>query len=106
MPTPELNKALAAFQADLPAVAKGETAKVPTKSGGEYTYDYADLAAVSDAVMKRLGNHGLAFTALPGTDDQGHLVMDYGLIHASGEEKMAQFPLWLLLPDRVTAQQV
>jgi hypothetical protein len=110
MATPELNKALAAFQASLPSIAKGETGAVKgkTKDGTpySYTYQYADLADVSDAVMPELGKHGLAFTATPGTGDQGHLVMDYALTHESGEERAGQFPLWLLLPDRVTAQQI
>jgi ERF superfamily len=105
-PTPELNKALAAFQANLPAIAKGETVEVPTKAGGKYTYTYADLADVSDAVLPHIGKHGLAFTAMPGTDTEGRLVLDYALIHESGEERPAQFPLWMLLPERVTAQQI
>jgi ERF superfamily len=110
MATPELNKALAAFQAALPRVGKTETGKVEgtTKQGKQFSYEYkyADLEDVSLAAMPLLGKHGLAFTALPGTDDAGRLVLDYVLLHESGEEKTGQFPLWLLLPDRVTAQQI
>jgi hypothetical protein len=110
MPTPELNKALAAFQAKLPPIAKRETGKVEgvTKQGKpfSYEYSYADLADVSDAVLPLLGGHGLAYTAEPGTDDDGRLVLDYALLHVSGEERAKRFPLWLFVPDRATAQTI
>ena len=38
--------ALAAFQGDMPVVRKDKTARVQTRSGGEYSYSYADLAAI------------------------------------------------------------
>jgi hypothetical protein len=56
--------------------------------------------------MPGLGKHGLAFTAWPGTSTDGHLVLDYALTHESGEERTGQYPLWLMLPERVTAQLV
>lgn len=109
MTTPELNKALAAFQANLPAIAKGETGKVEgvTKQGKpfSYEYQYADLADVSDAVMPLLGKYGLAFTAWPILNAAGQFVVAYTLTHESGEERAAEFPLYLLLPERVTPQQ-
>jgi hypothetical protein len=91
--TPELNKALAAFQASLPAIAKGETAQIPGKEGRQgFTYHYADLADVSDVVMPNLGKHGLAFTASPTLDD-GKFVLAYTLLHESGEERSGTYPL-------------
>lgn len=91
--TPELNKALAAFQASLPAIAKGETAQIPGKEGRQgFTYHYADLADVSDVVMPNLGKHGLAFTASPTLDD-GKFVLAYALLHESGEERSGTYPL-------------
>jgi hypothetical protein len=106
----ELAAALAKVQAELPHIAKAQEGKVEgtTKQGKyySYTYGYADLADVSDAIMPLLGSNGLAFTAWPCTDEQGRLVLDYALTHSSGEERTRQFPLWLMLPDRVTAQQI
>lgn len=106
----ELAAALAKVQASLPHIAKAQEGKVEgtTKQGKyySYTYGYADLADVSDAIMPLLGKNDLAFTAFPGSDDQGRLVLDYALIHGSGEERPGQFPLWLMLPERVTAQQI
>ena len=104
----ELNKALAAVQKELPDVTKNQTGEVKgvTKEGKSYSYDYkyADLDAVSDAILPVLGKHGLAFTCEPATDDQDRLVLNYALIHEGGEERSSQFPLWMLLPQRFTAQ--
>src|SRR5690606_34618165 len=80
-----LTAALAAVQAELPSITKGETAVVPTKAGGKYTYSYADLAAVSKAVLPLLGKHGLAWVTRPTLVD-GRLVLAYSLRHVSGEE--------------------
>lgn len=91
-PTPALNAALAKLQADLPKVAKSKTADVPTKGGGGFKYNYADLAAITEAVMSRLGECGLSFTARP-TLDGGRLVLAYELRHESGEEIGGAYPL-------------
>ena len=89
-----LAAALAAFQAEMPTVHKGKTAKVPTKSGGSYSYDYADLADVSAAAMPLLAAHGLAFTCLPRRVEGTH---DYELaarlIHTGGETVEGALPL-------------
>ena len=97
MPTPELNKALAAFQAELPRVAKGNTADT-----GSYSYAYADIEDVFGTVLPRLGKHGLAFTAVVTIRDDGQRVLDYALVHASGEERGGCYPL----PGQATAQQM
>jgi hypothetical protein len=98
--TPNLAAALVAFQAELPTVRKGETARVPTKSGGEYTYRYADLADVSGVVLPLLAKHGLAFTAKP-TLAGGRFVLAYRLLHTSGESDGGFYPL----PDSGSAQE-
>ena len=99
----ELSKALAAVQANLPSITKGETAEVKHKDTGklQYTYAYADLADVSDAILPLLGKHGLAFTAWPTLDD-GKFVLAYALVHESGEERGGVYPL----PASGTPQQV
>lgn len=93
--TPELNKALAAVQANLPPVAKGETAEVKNKDTGKkmYEYQYAGLDAVSEAILPLLGKNGLAFTAWPTLDDGGRFVLHYALVHESGEERTGVYPL-------------
>ena len=79
--------ALAEVQAELPPVTKGETVKTAT-----YSYNYADLAAVSAAILPVLGKHGLAFTARPTLLD-GHFVLAYSLVHVSGEREDGVYPL-------------
>jgi hypothetical protein len=95
----ELAAALAKVQAELPKVAKSETADT-----GTYTYSYADLADVSAKILPLLGKHGLAFTARPTLNDDGRFVLAYSLIHSSGEREDGQYPL--PLPEKATAQQV
>ena len=84
--TPALNEALAKFQAALPRVGKGETAKVPGKDGKQgYTYRYADLADISRPSCRCLGQFGLAFTAKPTALENGSFALHYKLTHSSGE---------------------
>lgn len=92
--------ALARFQADLPRIVKGNTAKVPGKDGKQgYSYDYADLADVSDAVLKRLGALGLFFTALPRhREEDGKFGLAYTLGHVSGEREDGWWELRSDLP--------
>lgn len=97
MPTHEnLATALAAFQAELPRLRKDETAKVKGESASgqpvNYTYGYADLAQVSEAVGTCLGQHGLAFTAWPTMTEKGFLLA-YSLLHEGGEERTGTWPL-------------
>lgn len=85
-------EALVAFQAEMPTVRKSSTAEVPTKSGGKYTYDYADLTDITAAVMPVLSRHGLSFTACP-TMTEGGFVLAYRLRHEMGEEDAGEYPL-------------
>ena len=100
--TATLAAALAAVQAQLPAVAKGETATVPTKSGGSYKYSYADLAAVTRVILPRLGSHGLAWITKPTMREDGKFVLSYKLAHSSGECEAGEYPL----PDRGSPQEI
>lgn len=89
----ELAEALAAVQADIPAIPKTAKATIPGKDGRQgYNYDYADLEGVTDAILPLLGKNGLAFTAWPTLDD-GRFVLAYALIHKSGEERTGVYPL-------------
>jgi hypothetical protein len=62
----ELMEALAAAQPKFPAIVKERTAEVISKrTGGRYTYAYADLADVLDAVRPALAEHGIALFQCP-----------------------------------------
>lgn len=90
--TASIAAALAAFQAEMPVVAKNKRATVPTKAGGSYTYTYADLADVTDASMPLLNKHGLAFSACPRGTDHGYELAGV-LLHESGESLSGALPL-------------
>jgi hypothetical protein len=48
-------------QADLPEISKNRTAKIETKSGGSFSYKYAELPDIIAAVRPVLAANGLAF---------------------------------------------
>jgi hypothetical protein len=88
--------ALAAFHAEAPKVIKDATAKVTgeSKDGGRisYTYGYADLATVTEALNPVLGAHGLAFTSKPTMTPEG-FGLAYALKHEGGESDEGFWPL-------------
>lgn len=86
-----LAEALVAFQAEMPTVRKGNTAEVATQKGS-YSYDYADLTDITEAVMPILSKHGLSFTASPTMTENG-FVLAYRLRHESGQEDAGEYPL-------------
>ena len=98
--TDNLAAALAAFQAEAPSVRKGKTAKVPTKSGGSYSYSYADLADVADAAYPVLSKHGLSFTCGPRLVE-GKLMLRGTLLHTSGERRHGYLPLNGTTPQEI-----
>lgn len=79
-----LAKALAAAQAEYVTVPKSKSATVKMKSGGEFKYNYADLADCLAMAIPRLSKHGIAFS-------QPHVIFPDGLrvvtflMHESGE---------------------
>lgn len=88
----ELASALSKAQAAFPKVVKDKTAKVQLKSGGEYSYRYADLASILDAVRKPLTENGLAITQ--GTEPGGDsLMLVTCLFHTSGQGIRFYYPL-------------
>lgn len=91
-----LAEALAAFQAELPKVRKGETAKVTgeSKTGAKvnYSYDYAGLDTVVEAVLPYLGRHGLSVTSRSTMADSGFM-LEVSLLHEAGERETGYWPL-------------
>lgn len=89
---PNLATALAAFQAEMPTITKSKRADVPTKTGGKYSYTYADLAGVTEAAMPVLSRHGLAFTTTPRSTTNGYELRGV-LMHTSGEKVTGALPI-------------
>jgi hypothetical protein len=100
--TPNLNRALAAFQAEAPKVIKDEVGIIPGKDRKQgYKYRYADLATVNAVALPLLGKHGLSVFAKPGfAGNQFGIVCK--LKHSSGEEEEGFYPL----PSASTPQQM
>ncbi len=87
----KLAGALAKAQAAIKAPSKNKVAKVQTKTGGEYSYRYADLSDIIDAIRDPLASNGLAVTS--GTEHNGHFTLNSRLIHESGQWIEASYPL-------------
>jgi hypothetical protein len=97
-PCKTLAEALAALQARLPRVAKASPGQV-----GNQKYLYADLADVSAALLPVMAGLGLSFIATPTmTLDYDRFVLDYQLLHVSGEKIGGFYPL----PGSGTPQQM
>jgi len=80
----ELATALTKAQSAFGNVPKTKTARIPTKAGGEYSYNYSDLADILDMVRKPLAENGLSITQMP-TSDNGVCAVYTQLSHSSGQ---------------------
>jgi hypothetical protein len=97
MQKPKLAAALAAFQAEMPRVAKSRKVAIQPREGRAYSYEYAELGAVNDAAMPLLGKHGLSFSAKPTwvyrPESTPVFCLIYKLMHSSGEQEVGVWPL-------------
>lgn len=78
----DLHAALVAALSELTTVTKGNTAKIPTKDGGSYSYTYADLSDVVCLTRPALAAHGLV-ALTPIVEGPAVRVL---IVHTSGEE--------------------
>lgn len=53
--------ALSQFQTKVPVLKKTKTAKVQTKTGGSFSYKYADLGGISQSIKNALNECGLSY---------------------------------------------
>ncbi len=90
--TASLAAALAMVQAKLPEVKRKSRAEIEKKTGGKFSYTYANLAEISSKILPLLGEHGLSFTARP-TLSEGKMVLAYSLLHVSGEREKGEYLL-------------
>lgn len=77
----EIHAALVSALADLTVVEKGNTAKIPTKDGGSYSYSYADLPDVVRLTRPALAAQGLV-ALTPIVEGPAVRVL---IVHTSGE---------------------
>lgn len=76
--------ALVAALGEMPTVPKGEKADIPMKSGGKFSYSYADLAGYLAAVRPILAKHGLGVLQ-PATNNNGTPQVTTIVLHISGQ---------------------
>ena len=88
---PELTKALCKARLEIGKIKKAQNAKIETKGGSSFSYAYADLADVLDAITKPLADNGLAIIQTTRTDPAFQLVTT--LAHTSGESITGYMPL-------------
>jgi hypothetical protein len=80
-----LADALSKAQGEFESVAKGESAEIPGKEGKRgYSYKYADLPSIVDAVRPTLAKHGLSVSQFP-VLGPGGASLTTQLMHSSGE---------------------
>lgn len=88
----EISLALSKAQGQMKNPEKNKKATIPTKSGGGYSYDYADLPSTFDALRKPLADNGIMHTSAPRFVD-GQYVLFSRLSHCSGQWIEAEWPL-------------
>lgn len=98
IPRPEIRStasiaaALAKAQSKIEPPARNKTVKVRTRTGEQYSFDYADYAAIVAAVRGPLSENGIAWTHLTEHSASGFRLVTK-LIHESGEELVGTYPL-------------
>ena len=93
-----LASALVKAQGEFPTIKKTKNAKIPTKNGGSYEYDYADLGDIREAVVPVLTQYGLAVTQAP-TINGDNPTLTTTLLHESGQWKESEMLLHIEKTD-------
>ncbi len=90
---PLLIAALAKAQSVMTSPARNREVKVRTKSGGTYSFRYATLDHIIEAIRKPLTENGLWFTQVLESDEGGKYRLITRLLHESGESIESRTPL-------------
>jgi hypothetical protein len=80
----ELAEALGLAQGEFPTIERTETAKMDSDRA-KYSYRYANLAGVLEAVRAALAKNGLAIIQSPHTPEAGKISITLMLLHKSGQ---------------------
>ena len=85
--------ALAKAQSVISSPPRNREVKVRTKSGGTYSFRYATLDHIIEAIRKPLTENGLWFTQVLESDEGGKYRLITRLLHESGESIESRTPL-------------
>ena len=90
----KLAEALSKAQKAFPTIKKERTAKIDSKKGeaSSFSYKYADLASVFEAITPALSDNGLAITQITSLRSD-RLTLITRLMHTSGEIVEGEYPL-------------
>lgn len=88
----ELAAALLKAQDSFPPISRGRTATISTKDGKSYSYSYADLGDIRDAILPVLSANGLVVTQSPAAWGDGP-ALTTTLLHISGQWISSTLPL-------------
>lgn len=80
-----LAAAIVAAAGELEDIKREGSANIPTKSGGSYSYKYATLPGILQAVRPILQKHGLAVLQNASEGGNGSVDISTMLVHSSGE---------------------
>lgn len=90
--TNPLYAALAKARAEFKPIPQTRVATVRMKSGGQYSYKYADLSDVFDAVNEALSANGLSVNQTPERSGS-EWVVKTTITHESGEDLEGYYPI-------------
>lgn len=102
---PNLWAALALAQSEIRNVTKNRTVKVTMKSGGQYSYAYATLDEVLEAIRKPLAKNGLSVAQVVVPSPKGNWFLRTIVGHASGEELVSEMPVFVEAEGTLRAMQ-
>lgn len=94
----ELAAAFAKAQKQFPVIERGREVEVKPKSGGSYTFCYAEFSDIRAAVKDVLSDNGLSVVQSTSMTANGNTVLITTLMHASGQWMRGEMPV------RVTAE--
>ncbi len=91
----KLVEALAKAQGSIENPQKNKKVQVSTRSGSDYSFEYADLTAIIEAIKKPLSENGLAYVQILGQDEQSKYRLTTRLLHSSGQWIASETPLFV-----------
>lgn len=104
-PRPDLWAALAKAQAEIKNVSKNRTVKVTMRNGGQYSYAYATLDNVLEAIRAPLAKNGLSVVQVVVPTPRGNWLLRTVLGHASGQELTSEMPIFVEQEEKLRAMQ-
>lgn len=86
----EFAQSMAAFQSECPSIRKESTAQIATRSGGSYSYKFAELDTIARTIQPLMNKHGLSYT-WDSTMNGGTLECTCTVRHVNGHSVTAKF---------------